>query len=327
MEVTNKFSEGSKLFKDAFRLLFKKPVFLVPIFLCWLVVAFMVLYVRYYFPFPEPLGAALLWVYFFIFVMAYTICLSNIVMLELMQQMEKGENTSLLKALGETITLDSIKIIPIAIVWSIIWFILALLKALTKRKRSSDSRPEPSLEDAARTLGGANNGPFTWLGLGLSLIQDIVRMTIFLALPAIAWENKGPFSAFKTAFSIIRRHPIQFLTAYTLTTITGIFMALPLIPIFLASKAEIDLPGTVWLGVIIYEGIIWTLGIYIEQMTTALLYIWHIRWVNYGSVGDLTTAPKPHLLDEFEDLNYPQTPPPPLQPTSQPPQPPIQSTV
>jgi hypothetical protein len=57
-----------------------------------------------------------------------------------------------------------------------------------------------------------------------------------------------------------------------------------------------------WTAVIIYESIIWTIGIYLEQMSVGLLYLWHIKWVRYGSKGELSDVPKPDLLDNVYEL-------------------------
>ncbi|MGB9749055.1 MAG: hypothetical protein ACP5OZ_02575 [Candidatus Woesearchaeota archaeon] len=117
---------------------------------------------------------------------------------------------------------------------------MLIISVLTsKEKDSKSSRPEPSARDAALTLGGANSGPFSWLKLGLRMFEKLVRMYIFLTLPAIAWENKGPFSAFKRSLEVIKRHPMQFLTTYTSTGITSLFMSVPLIIIFYIDKSGV----------------------------------------------------------------------------------------
>lgn len=222
-------------------------------------------------------------------------------MLEFMQQMESGEKISFSKAFAEAVGIDFIRIIPIAIIWSILWFIIVVIRALTSKKRGS-GKSEPSPRDAARTLGGAESGPFSWLGLGLSMIEKLIRMVVFLSLPAIAWENKGPFSALGKAFGIIKKHAVQFLTTYTLTGIAALFMAIPLAIIFALDESGVKFSDLFWTVVIIYEGIVWTLGIYLEQMSTGMLYLWHLKWVQNGSVGELSSVPKPDLLDDVYEL-------------------------
>ena len=131
-------------------------------------------------------------------------------MLEFMQQIESGERISLFKALKEALVFDLLKVIPISAIWAIIWFLILLLKAMTSKRRG-ERRAEPSIRDAARTLGGASSGPTSLIGLGLNMFGKLVRMTVFLTLPAIAWENKGPFSSIAHAFRIIKQHLYSYL--------------------------------------------------------------------------------------------------------------------
>jgi hypothetical protein len=293
--------QGWNLFIDSFKVLFKKPVLLIPIIFAWILVSALILYLRYFFPYPDDLFLILTIIFGVIFLITMIVCAANLLMLELIQQMELGEKISLAKAVQESLIKDLLKVIPVALIWAIIWFLLLIIKVLTSKKKGG-SRSEPSTRDAARTLGGAESGPFSWLKLGLSMFEKLVRMFIFLTLPAIAWEDKGPFSAFKRSFEVIRKHSMQFITSYTLTGIASIFMAIPLIIIFYLDDIGVSFSSLFWTGVIIYEGIVWTLGIYLEQMSVGLLYLWHLKWVKNGSIGELTTVSKPDLLDNVYEL-------------------------
>ncbi len=298
MAILKSIHEEWRLFKDSFSVLFAKPIFLLPIFVSWIVVAVVVLYNRYYFPDLGSLGLIVLYLYFLIVIMAFTISMANIVMLELMQQMETGQKLSLSKALKEAFGYDLIKVIPVALIWGLVWLIIVLLRSL---KRRSESKPEPSVQDAAMTLSGMNT-PFSFFRLGLDMMEKLVRMVVFMALPAIAWENKGPFAAYKKAFHVIKTHPVQFLTSYSLTFAAGVLMALPLLPIYFLAKMKVALPTEVWIGVLIYVGLIWTLEIYLEQMSVGLLYLWHLKWEKRGGKGDLSSVAKPDLLDKVYEL-------------------------
>ncbi len=300
MGFFDKVGEGWKVFKDSMSFIFKKPVFLVPIFFSWIVVATVVLYNRYYFPDLGNFWLIILYIYFLIVIMAFTISMANIVMLELIQQIETGKKTSLSKALGEAFGYNLIKVIPIALIWGIAWLIIVILRALTSKARKG-GKAEPSAKDAAMTLSGMNT-PFSFWRLGLNMLEKLVRMVVFMALPAVAWENKGPFAAYKKSFQIIKRHPTQFFTSYSLTFAAGIVMALPLLPIYILNELEVALPTNIWIGVIIYVGIIWTLEIYLEQMAVGMLYMWHLKWVKNGSKGELSSVNRPDLFDEIHEL-------------------------
>lgn len=296
MTFQNNLSGGWILLVDSIKVLFKEPIFLVPICFSWILVSAIILYMRYYL----PEGMIFISIFCFIFLIALIISLANIVMLEFMEQIEKGKKISFLKAIKEAVFLDLLKVIPVALIWAIVWFILLIIRIITSKKKEISSKPEPSMQDAAMTLGG--NKPFSWWGLGLDLIEKVVRMFIFLSLPAIAWENKGPFSAFKKAFQIVKQHPLQFLSTYTLTGVVALIMGVPLIIIFSLAQGGVFFPPIFWTIVIIYICIIWTLGIYLEQMSVGLLYLWHLKWVKKGSKGDLSSIKKPDLFDDVYEL-------------------------
>ena len=143
--------EGWSLFKDSLRFLFRKPIFLIPIFFSWILVAGLTLYLRYYWEAPDKVGLILVMVFLFIFVITLIISIANIVMLEFMQQIEMGENISFLKALKEAVFFDLLKVIPVAFIWAVVWFIILIIKALTSKKKRRASKPEPSPRDAALT--------------------------------------------------------------------------------------------------------------------------------------------------------------------------------
>ncbi len=300
MVFFSKVGEGWKTFKDSIAFIFKKPVFLIPIFFSWIVVATVVLYNRYYFPEFQSFWFIVLYIYFLIVIMSFSIIFVNTIMLELIQQIETGKKTSFSKALKETLGSNLIKIIPIALIWALVWLFIVILRALTSKARKG-GKAQPSARDAARTLSGMNS-PFSLSRLGLSMMEKAIRMTVFLALPAVAWENQGPFSAFKKSFSIIKKHPVQFLTSYSLTFVAGVVMALPLIPIYILDELEVVLPSIVWVAVIIYVGIIWTLEVYLEQMSVGMLYLWHMKWLKKGGQGELSSVKKPDLFDEIHEL-------------------------
>ncbi len=281
--------EGWYLFKNSLRVLRHKPVLLAPIFLSWIVVTtinvcvWYFLYAGWHRSEAEPSERlVLLCVYCHVFVVSLIICIANIMMLEFMQQMESRQKISFSKALKEAVILDLVKTIPLAAVWAALWLLISILKCIVRKRKGR----------------GAGSSDFI-----LNRIQQAIRMAVFLALPAIAWENKGPFSSIAQSVRIIRKHSIEFLTTYTLTALTSILLAIPLLIILILSKA-VTFPTAFWAGVIIYVGFVWSLGIYMEQMSLGLLYLWHLRWVESGSKKQLSSVPEPDLLDEVYELEY-----------------------
>jgi hypothetical protein len=286
-------SDGWQIFKRTFAVLQKYPVLVLPLFCSWIVIAATTLLFRYY-------NLSLWLIFLAVFVMAYSLSLACLLLLELIQRIEKGQSPSFFSAWGELISKDAIKAIPIAVVWAVIWFIILIIRALTSKK--DEDKASPSLADAGRTLSGMNNSPSGWIGLGLDMFEKLVRMTVFSMLPAIAWEDLGPWQAAKKGSRVIRLHSIQFLTNYGLTAAAGLLMAIPLIPIVILDDQHVHLPSVVWICVIIYSGIIWTIQIYLEQMSVALLYLWHLKWEEAGAQGDLSSVPQPTLLDGIPEF-------------------------
>lgn len=299
-----KISEGFQLLVDGLHVLRKRPIFLLPIGLVWIIISAITLYIRYEFEFPEDLQGTLLYIYGFLFLFALIICMGNIIMLEFVEQIESGGEPDWGEALYEVFVRDLLKIVPLALLWAFVWFLILLLKVLTSKKNeSSRSRAEPSMEDAARTLGGGHGGAFSWFGLGLDMLEKLVRMATFVALPAVTWENKGPWAALGRASEVIGKHPVQFLTTYTLTGVAAFFMALPLAIVFYMSDSGIPISDQMWTLIIIYEGVTWSLSIYLEQMSIGLLYLWHLKWLKAGAQGELSSIEKPDLLDNVYELS------------------------
>jgi len=301
MGIFSSISEGWKLFKDSLKVIGKYPILLAPIFLAWIIVAALVLYVVYLFEFPEPVSLIILSVYLILVIITFATSLSNIIMLEFVQQIESGRKISVLKALKETFIDDFWKVIPIALIWAFVWLIILVIKVLTSKKRGGGKK-QLTAENAAKTLGGAKAGPFSWLSLGLDAFEKFIRMFMFLSLPAIAWEDKGPMTAFGRAGEIIRRHPGQFFTTYTLTALAAFVMAVPLAIVFYINSTGVSFSTAFWICVILYEGMAWTFSNYLEQMSVGLLYLWHMKWVKKGAKGELSSVRKPDLLDKYYEL-------------------------
>jgi hypothetical protein len=303
-DIRSSFRQGWALFKSSIAFILEKPIFVIPIFLCWVISAAVVLYLRYWWVSPKASGLVLLEIFTFILVLAYSTCLSNLMLLELIKQIEDDDSISFGKAFAATISGDSLKVIPLAVFFAIVWFIILILQGVTDKFRGD--RSEPSPRDAAQTLagipGGLSANPFSWLRLGLDMFEKLLRMTVFLALPAIAWEHEGSYAAFKKAVTIVKKHPTQFFSEYGLTLSAAFVMAIPLVPIYIVDKVGGTFPNSVWYAVIFYEGIIWTLGIYLEQMSMALLYLWQINWEKDGKTPDLATFEKPDLLQALHAL-------------------------
>jgi hypothetical protein len=289
------------LFTRSIGILFRNPILIVPLFCSWVVFASTIVYTRFYLPLPSSLGQDLLYTIMLIIFLSLIICSANLMMLEFMQQIESGQKISIKRALKETFGIDFIRMVPIAMIWSVLWFIIVILRGLTSRKKRSD-KPKISPEEIAETLADPNWGPFSWFGLGLNLMEKLIRMVVFLMLPAIAWENASPLSASRKAFDTIRQHPAQFIANYSLSVAVTTVIAIPLAFILTLAARGVNFSSGVWVGIIIWEGIVWTIGVYLEQMSGAMLYLWHLKWLKNGANGKIISVQKPNLLDNVYEL-------------------------
>jgi hypothetical protein len=296
--------DGWYIFTNSCKFIVKKPIFILPIFFSWVIFASGVIYLRFYTN-VNSFWLGVLIIFVVILVISIVICNANLLMLEFIQQMESGKKISFTKALKEVISIDSLKVFPIALVWAILWCVIIIIRAISRpKKQEKDEGKEhkPNLKEIAYSLQDISSDPFSWFDLGLNLAEKLIRMAVFLALPAIAWENQGPRSAISKAIEVIKKHSRQFLINYSITLAATTIMAIPLAIIFTLSKDGVEFSSGFWTGVIIYEGIVWTLGIYLEQMSSAILYLWHIKWVKHGAAGKLTSVLKPDLFDSIYEL-------------------------
>jgi len=300
---------GWDLIKGSIRVFNRYPKFIIPLLITWLVYAPIILYLKYSFNWDAyTTSQTFLIVFGIIFVFAFLLSFSCSMLLELIQQLESENKMSVTKAFGYTLGHNTIKILPIVIVWTIIWFILLVIQALLSKdkKRKKESF---SAENAAKTLAGYRS--FSFSQAFFEALQKGVRMVIFLILPAIAWENLGFWKAIKKGLGVFRAHLSVFVTGFVLTGLAASIVFLPPALVFyLSVKMEISFPDWVWVTTIIYAAFAWSYSIYLEQMFTAELYLWNYKWEKAVAkaqqegkpIPSLKDVPRPSVLDDVPDL-------------------------
>lgn len=288
------------------------PRFLVPLLGVWAVYAPTVLYMKYGVNWDAlPTDQALLLNFGAVFLFAFLLAFACSVLLELIQQLESGRKLSLFAAVGETLGSNLLKMLPIIIVWTIIWFVLLVIQAiLSRKKRRGGSTESFSAENAAKTLAGY--GQFSLSAAFFRALNKGIRMVVFLILPAIAWENLGFVRAIKKGLTVFRTHLSHFSAGFVLTEMIAIVLFLPPAILFwISGKFEVQFPSFVWVLVILYIGMVWSYSIYLEQMFTAELYLWNLKWEREvkarqlrgeKDLPELEEIPLPHLLDEVHEL-------------------------
>lgn len=148
---------GTGLIKGAICALWMYPRMLVPLLVCWLVYAPVLIGLRFFVPwgafsFGQQVGIVFCCILLFSILLSW----SAFVLLELLRQIEMNEHKSLPRALGKSLS-NVTTALPIAIAWALIWFVLAILEAVLRRG-SDDGEESFSAEGAAETLAGWDEG-------------------------------------------------------------------------------------------------------------------------------------------------------------------------
>jgi hypothetical protein len=104
----------------------------------------------------------------------------------MVEQMESDKPISIFQAVSDTLTKNLLKALPIIFVWSTLWFLIACIEMLTKKRNNKESSEDRELNarNAAREL--ANIQEFSLGTLFLDSLKQGIRMLAFLIFPAIA---------------------------------------------------------------------------------------------------------------------------------------------
>lgn len=292
------------------------PQLLVPLILCWFLQSGIVLYFHFKFDWNSlELGTAFSICFAIIFCFSSLLCFSASWLLEMMEQIESNKPLQIGKALGDTINLNLIRMLPIALTWATIWFILVVIDVLTSDGKSesesqSNGESDLSFKSATQVLARTDQ-EFSWTSLSIQLIKDLVRMIVFLSLPAICWRGMSGISAMAEGLRTARKHSVEFLTGTTLSGVFALILILPVaLPAYLDSRNMIHIPDHAWPIMFFYLTFAWSFSIYIEQMFAAELYLWHMKWEEavQKAQREGTIEPKlfevqrPSLIDYKADL-------------------------
>lgn len=300
---------GWDLIVGSIRVFNHHPKFLIPLLLTWIVYAPIVLYLKYWFNWDAyTTSQVFLIVFGVIFVFAFLLSFSCSMLLELIQQLESGQKMSVTKAFEYALSHNTVRILPIVFVWTIVWFILLVIQALLSKgkKREKESF---SAENAAKTLAGYRS--FSLSRAFFEALQKGVRMVVFLILPAIAWENLSFWQSIKKGLAVFRSNLSAFVTGFVLTGLAATIIFLPPALLFyISDKLEVTFPDWVWVITIIYIAFGWSYSIYLEQMFTAELYLWSYKWEKEvvkaqqegRPIPTLNQVPRPSVLDDVHEL-------------------------
>lgn len=270
---------GMSMLNTSLSFIQKHPVFLAPLMAVWVIYALTIFYFRYSFSWDEHSLPANLVIFFFIIVFfSILLATSNLIVLELLEQLETGKKFNFIKAFGNALGRNFIRALPIIVSWAFIWFILELINMIVTTIRSKIDRNHAySPEDAVKVLSGFENVSIWGLFNG-ALIKGI-RMLVFLILPGIAWDNNDSFLAIKKGIGVLKLLKKEFIAGFPLTILLMSLILLPIsVMMYLHTKLHVDFPDMVWYLSLVYLCFSWSFGILVEQLYCAELYLWFIVW-------------------------------------------------
>jgi hypothetical protein len=294
-------ARGWQVIAQSLRLFLRHPVLLIPILFAWLVYAPIILGLRYaHFARPLTLLESMFVAFAAITILSVTTLLACDALLDLVRQASEG-SLSFRQAAGHTLGRDLWPILPLAMIWAMIWFVLLLLECIFSRKGERDD-DDLTAQHAAETLAGYDS--FSLSGAFFEALQKGVRMVMFLILPAISWEGLEPITAIKKGLAILRAHVGDFAVGYAITYAAAAIIFLPAAVIFELGTGRhgnpplIHFSDAVWTGVIIYIAFAWSFSLYLEQMSMAQLYLRHFAWEK----ASRTACANGNLPPAFKDI-------------------------
>lgn len=300
------------LIHESFIIFRRYPSLLIPLLIIWIVFSGFTLYIKYAADF-SIFGATPIWVLVVgaVFFFALLLTMSCFVLLECVEQIESGAQPNLILALKHTVRFNILTALPLVIIWTFLLLLFLFLRALfSRKKKNRENNSESfSVKDAAQTVAGFER--FSFSATFISAVNKLVRMIMFLILPAIAWERLGSMASIRRGISIFKSNLVQFTSGYVLIELVMALLILPAAFFGALDKEKIlSLPDWAWIAIAIYSGVIWSYTIYLEQLFTANLYLWHKKWEAAVALAQqegrplpvLRDIPKPSLLDGINEF-------------------------
>jgi len=269
-----RFKVGLRVGIEGFKFLFKYPKSLVSILIFWFVFA-MIMFVVYGLSllgndvsnFIESLSFLIMTI---LLVISYSISISiaSLFLLELIEQHETTGTMSIKKALADTIKRDVLKTIPLIIIWSVVIFVIRVVQFIIAFI--------VGMIRSALHIGGG----FNWNG-GSSIFNTLlkgVRVFIFFALPAIAWEELSTLLAIKKSWKVIKTTWVEIIGAITFSNMVFLLTIIPILVLYFLQES-----GSISEDVVIYILIIMCCFMFsfttlIQQLFSAEIYLWFLKW-------------------------------------------------
>ena len=301
---------GTGLIKESIKTFGKYPSLIIPLLVCWAIYAPMIVHLKFFFPWDNySTGQQLAVVFFVILIFSFILSISCLILLELIQQIETGENLNIFTATFSSIP-NIVKSLPVTVAWAVIWFVISVIEMLLRRRSDDDDEDmDFNAENAAKTVAGFEE--FSLSAAFFEALRKGVRMIAFLIYPAIAWEKNGFSKSVIKGLAVAKTHKTEFIAGFVLTDLAAALVFLPPAILFILSgKFDVEFPDGVWFITIIYCGFAWSFSMFLEQMFTAELYLWHLLWEkdcelaknNGNELPKLEEVKRPSIMDSTPDL-------------------------
>ncbi|MGJ3230998.1 MAG: hypothetical protein ACFE0P_04305 [Oceanicaulis sp.] len=295
---------ASALFASILQVPLRHPAMLGPLLLAWCVFAPVTVYLYFYFPWSETgfwTGSAVL--FGALFLISYVVSLANFVLLEQIRMVESGSAAELLWPIRVAVS-NSLRALHVTLIWAILWFLISLAEAILSPKGDDQRSDEPDPEAVARLLSGAQGGSLS--NVFFDALKQGVRMLAFLVYPAVAWErDRRPL---RRGLAVALAHRAEFAAGFGLAWMAaGVVFLPPALVFMLSEQTDVPFPDWVWFAVILYSGFAWSFSILVEQLFTAELYLWDMKWreacaAEGAPALKLGDVPRPSIMDDVSEF-------------------------
>lgn len=177
------------------------------------------------------------------------------VVLELVEHLKKKEEQSIFRAMWHSLSLNLIRMLPLIFLWSVIRFIFAVLDCI---------------------FGADEDGKTNFIGRALDAILHMIKMSFMMMYPAIAWDNKGSWAAFKTGARYVKGEFGKFVSGKVTLDVFEFIVFLPLgVVVYLYTEGLVEnITHTGWIAIICYTMVMQSVYELVEVLFIAELYTW-----------------------------------------------------
>jgi hypothetical protein len=223
------------------------------------------------------------------------IAIASLVVLELLEQHETNGKMRIGKALIDAIFKDLIRALPVILIWSMIQFILMIIDSI---------------------FSGGKNKRRGFLSIS-TLIRAItrgIRMAVMMILASVAWEQLPIIKSYKKGLNVFQDNFVEATSAVTISPLISYVCILPLILAVLVIDS-LEITVGIWFSyaAVIYLTIVYSIGLLIEQIFVAELYLWYKAYENEVDIARMNNdyAPnslkdikRPSLLNDVPDMVF-----------------------